>query len=229
MEKNSFRRTKADHWDQLAGQSSSWNINTSRSLLGTWNFAPITTQANATLPLFKGLWQRTTNHRSFRTFVGCQNQVNEAWDFLETAAIIANCDLVITSDTSIAHLAGGMGKATWLLLQKIPDWRWGLESNTTFWYPSIRLFRQTEQGNWGEVVQRVVFALQQKFGDILTTDISPRISKSVNEQSSDRSPISHLQDYRNSIFEAHADFALTKYLNPFYQTLSQSRRRQLEW
>ena len=46
---------------------------------------------------------------------------------METDAIIANCDLVITSDTSVAHLAGGLGKTTWLLLHKIPDWRWGLE------------------------------------------------------------------------------------------------------
>ena len=54
---------------------------------------------------------------------------------LETAAIVANCDLIITSDTSVAHLAGGMGKTTWLLLKKVPEWRWGLEGDTTFWYP----------------------------------------------------------------------------------------------
>ena len=96
--------------------------------------------------------------------MSCQDQVNETWDFLETAAIIANCDLIITSDTAIAHLAGGMGKATWLLLQKVPEWRWGLEGETTFWYPSMRLFRQRERGNWDEVMVRVAVALQEHFG-----------------------------------------------------------------
>jgi len=96
-------------------------------------------------------------------FVSCQDEVNDTWDFLETAAIIANCDLVITSDTSVAHLAGGMGKTTWLLLHKVPDWRWGLEGDTTFWYPSMRLFRQRERGNWNEVMERVAEQLQKHF------------------------------------------------------------------
>ena len=93
---------------------------------------------------------------------------SEAWDFLETAAIISNCDLVITSDTSVAHLAGGMGKTTWILLKNIPDWRWGLEGDTTFWYPSMRLFRQQQRGNWDEVLERVVEALQLHFKDTST-------------------------------------------------------------
>lgn len=97
--------------------------------------------------------------------VSCQSQVHEASNFLETAAIIDNCDLVITSDTSVAHLAGGLGKTTWLLLHKVPDWRWGLEGETTFWYPSMRLFRQKELGNWDQVLERVAEELQQKFGD----------------------------------------------------------------
>ncbi len=96
-------------------------------------------------------------------FVSCQDQVSNTWDFLETAAIIANCDLLITSDTSVAHLAGGMGKTTWLLLHRIPDWRWGLEGDTTFWYPSMKLFRQKERGNWDEVIERVAEELQEHF------------------------------------------------------------------
>ena len=89
----------------------------------------------------------------------CQSQIDSTWDFLENAAIIENCDLIITSDTSIAHLAGGMGKSTWLLLQYVPEWRWGLEGDSTFWYPSIRLFRQKERYNWQEVMHRVSNAL----------------------------------------------------------------------
>jgi len=77
------------------------------------------------------------------------------------AAVISNCELVITSDTAVAHLAGAMGHPTWLLLHHVPDWRWGLEGETTFWYPSMRLFRQREPGNWDEVMQRVATALKE--------------------------------------------------------------------
>jgi len=59
-----------------------------------------------------------------------------------------------------------MGKTTWLLLHKVPDWRWGLEGDTTFWYPSMRLFRQRERGNWDEVMERVAEALQEHFGNV---------------------------------------------------------------
>ena len=91
------------------------------------NFEPIIAQTNATLlSLQKGIGMEQLNNCSFKQrFVNCQDQINETWDFLETAAIINNCDLIITSDTAVAHLAGGMGKPTWLLLQKVPDWRWG--------------------------------------------------------------------------------------------------------
>ncbi len=128
-------------------------------------FLPITAQNNlALLSLQKGFGSEQLSDCSFQDcFVNCQPLINETWDFLETAAIIANCDLIITSDTSVAHLAGGMGKTTWLLLKKIPDWRWGLEGDTTFWYPSMRLFRQTENGNWNSVLQRVADTLQQQF------------------------------------------------------------------
>ena len=133
-------------------------------------FAPIAEQTRASLlSLQKGFGSEQLETCSFKhRFVSCQDQVNEAWDFLETAAIIANCDLVITSDTSVAHLAGGMGKTTWLLLKNVPDWRWGLEGDTTFWYPSMRLFRQQQRGNWDEVLERVVEALQQHFKDTST-------------------------------------------------------------
>ena len=128
-------------------------------------FAPILEGSQISLlSLQKGFGSKQLDICSFRDhFVSCQAQVNDTWDFLETAAIITNCDLVITSDTSVAHLAGGMGKTTWLLLHKVPDWRWGLEGVTTFWYPSMRLFRQRERGDWDEVMERVAEALQEHF------------------------------------------------------------------
>ena len=89
-----------------------------------------------------------------------QDEVNQIWDFLETAAIISNCDLIITSDTSVAHLAAGIGKPTWCLLHSVPDWRWGADGEKTFWYPSLRLFRQIEKDNWSEVMDKVKLKLK---------------------------------------------------------------------
>lgn len=129
------------------------------------SFSPIISNNNISLlSLQKGFGSEQLERSSFKSrFVKCQHQVSQTWDFLETAAIIANCDLVITSDTSVAHLAGGMGKTTWLLLKKIPEWRWGLEGDRTFWYPSIKLFRQAERGDWNELMQRVAQELQKFF------------------------------------------------------------------
>ena len=141
-------------------------INTRERSLHLEAFGPITAHSNVSLlSLQKGFGSEQVETSSFKDrFVRCQDQVNEAWDFLETAAIIANCDLVITSDTAVAHLAGGMGKTIWLLLKKVPEWRWGLEGDTTFWYPSMRLFRQAERGNWDELMERVADELQSCFG-----------------------------------------------------------------
>ena len=128
-------------------------------------FAPIAQYPNASLlSLQKDLGSEQLENSSFKDhFVSCQQQINETWDFLETAAIIANCDLVITSDTCVAHLAGGMGKTTWLLLHKVPDWRWGLKEETSFWYPSMRLFRQQDRGHWDEVMEQVLTDLKSHF------------------------------------------------------------------
>ncbi len=76
-------------------------------------------------------------------------------DFSETAAIMQNLDLIITTDTVIPHLAGALGKKTWTLLAKFPDWRWGSDGDATPWYPTMKLFRQSEQGDWKSVAERV--------------------------------------------------------------------------
>ena len=79
-------------------------------------------------------------------------------DFAQTAAIIAPLDLVVTVDTSVAHLAGALGKPVWVLLPPTPDWRWLLERSDSPWYPTMRLFRADRRG-WGPVVARVAKAL----------------------------------------------------------------------
>jgi Flp pilus assembly protein TadD len=85
-------------------------------------------------------------------------------DFGVTADIIAGLDLLVTTDTSVPHLAGAMGKETWLMLAHVPDWRWGMSGETTSWYPSMRLFRQQRRGDWEGVVDRLAAALVQRFG-----------------------------------------------------------------
>jgi tetratricopeptide (TPR) repeat protein len=81
-------------------------------------------------------------------------------DFVDTAALICCLDLVITVDTSVAHLAGALGRPTWILLPYRPDYRWLLDRNDSPWYPSVRLFRQDESRDYSRVVERVRAELQ---------------------------------------------------------------------
>ena len=77
-------------------------------------------------------------------------------DLAETAALVATLDLVITTDTSIAHLAGAMAKPVWILLPHLGDWRWMQEVGTTPWYPTARLLRQSSPGDWPGMVNRLI-------------------------------------------------------------------------
>ena len=114
------------------------------------------------LSLQKGFGSEQLKSCSFKDkFVKCQNEIDHVWDFNETAAIIDNCDLIITSDTAVAHLAGGMGKNVWLLLKDVPYWTWGMNSERTFWYPSMILFRQKIRHDWTEVMNRVAVQLKK--------------------------------------------------------------------
>ncbi len=80
--------------------------------------------------------------------------------FVDSAAVISNCDLIITSDTAIAHLAGALGGRTWVVLKNIPDWRWMLDRNYSPWYPNMSLYRQKERDNWEEVFETIKKDLQ---------------------------------------------------------------------
>jgi len=75
--------------------------------------------------------------------------------FADTAAAITQLDLVITVDTSIAHLSGALGVPTWLMLSFDPDWRWGLKDETTIWYDSVRIFRQPRFRDWDSVIAKI--------------------------------------------------------------------------
>jgi hypothetical protein len=85
----------------------------------------------------------------------------EGGAFMDTAALMQSLDLVITSDTAPAHLAGALGANVWVALQTVPDWRWLLERADCPWYPTMRLFRQKTAGDWGEVFERITNEVQR--------------------------------------------------------------------
>jgi hypothetical protein len=85
--------------------------------------------------------------------------------FMDTAAVMKNLDLVITSDTVVAHLAGALGVPVWVALALTPDWRWLLERDDSPWYPTMKLFRQTRFGDWAAVFERMAAELRTRIQD----------------------------------------------------------------
>lgn len=85
-------------------------------------------------------------------------------DFLDTAAVIEQLDLVISVDTAVAHLAGALGKPVWMLNRFESEWRWMLEREDSPWYPTMRIFRQSRRGDWDDVIARVASALDKLAG-----------------------------------------------------------------
>jgi tetratricopeptide (TPR) repeat protein len=95
--------------------------------------------------------QQRRNNAGLR-FVAGQGAFDATMDFRDTAAALACCDLLLSADSSVVHLAGALGLPTWVALSWVPEWRWGLEGSTTPWYESARLFRQPRAGDWATVV-----------------------------------------------------------------------------
>ncbi len=141
-------------------------------------------ERSAHLTDFLPLWQVTTGQfvslqkgkadelqqfQSAFSHLTLQDLAPQLQDFADTAAAIAPLDLVITVDTAVAHLAGALGKPVWILLATVPDWRWLLEREDSPWYPTARLFRQRQRGDWAEVMARVVEALATWLTDRATT------------------------------------------------------------
>jgi len=79
--------------------------------------------------------------------------------FLDTAAVMANLDLVVTVCTATSHLAGALGRPVWVLLRSVPHFIWLLERSDSPWYPTARLFRQEQRGDWRGVIERVAAEL----------------------------------------------------------------------
>lgn len=91
-----------------------------------------------------------------------ENPGHDVADFAEMAALIDQMDLILTVDTSVAHLAGTMGKPVWVMLPYAPDWRWQIEREDSPWYPTMRLFRQPIPGDWNSVFDAVASALRER-------------------------------------------------------------------
>jgi hypothetical protein len=85
----------------------------------------------------------------------------ESDDFMETACLMAGLDLVVTVDTAVAHLAGALGRPVWVPLAAISDWRWLFGHDESPWYPTMRLFRQEQLGNWQPVLRWMARALRR--------------------------------------------------------------------
>ena len=119
-------------------------------------FTPLTRLKNAFFyGLQKGIAAEQIEVEGLPQGMRLTNLGQEFEDFADTAAVIAQMDLVISIDTSVAHLAGAMGKPLWLLLPDIPDWRWLLDRSDSPWYPTARLFRQKRPGDWQPVIQSI--------------------------------------------------------------------------
>jgi ADP-heptose:LPS heptosyltransferase len=83
-------------------------------------------------------------------------------DFLDTAAVISQLDLVVSPETAVAHLAGSLGVRVWVALSYAADWRWLLDRDDSPWYPTMRLFRQTKPGDWEGVFSRMADTLRSE-------------------------------------------------------------------
>jgi ADP-heptose:LPS heptosyltransferase len=120
--------------------------------------APLTTVKGAS---FYSLQMGEAVKQISATGISLHDFTSEIKDFADTAALIENLDLVISVDTSVAHLAGTMQKKVWLLLPYTPDWRWLLERADSSWYPTMRLFRQTSLNDWQDPISRMTQALAE--------------------------------------------------------------------
>jgi tetratricopeptide (TPR) repeat protein len=103
---------------------------------------------------------RDADQSQLRAHPHISDWMNDVADFADTAALISELDLVVTVDTSVAHVAGALGKPVWILITSAPDWRWLLNRSDSPWYPTARLFRQPTLGDWRSVTASVRDALR---------------------------------------------------------------------
>jgi hypothetical protein len=106
---------------------------------------------------------RENDQKTLFEFNQAHQHQDELNDFSDTAALIEEMDLIISVDTSVAHLAGALGKNVWIILPYHPDYRWMLDRNDSPWYPTCTLFRKSKIDDWSDVVLEIIFRLQNMF------------------------------------------------------------------
>jgi hypothetical protein len=136
--------------------------------------------------------------------------------FMDTAAVMKNLDLVVTTDTAIAHLAGALGVPVWVALSRIADWRWMFEREDSPWYPTMRLFRQSELGNWKPVFERmageVEKLLAKRHSGAIQVPVSPgelidkiTILQIKSERIKDHEKLAHVRTELTMLEKARSD------------------------
>jgi tetratricopeptide (TPR) repeat protein len=106
---------------------------------------------------------RDSDAQALRSSSALMNFADDQQDFADAAALCECMDLVISVDTSVAHLSGALGRETWILLPFSADWRWLLDRDDSPWYPTVKLYRQARSGDWREVLARVSADLRRRF------------------------------------------------------------------
>ncbi|NBQ76674.1 MAG: hypothetical protein EBU14_15225, partial [Acetobacteraceae bacterium] len=146
----------------LAWRGSAGHGNDRNRSLGLRDIQPIIQDQAQWIGIQKGM--PDADRQALASVAGLRVFDEEITDFEDTAALIAEMDLIISVDTSLVHLAGSMGRECWVMLPFNPDWRWLLDREDSPWYPTLRLFRQKRLGDWATVLQEIRAALTKRFG-----------------------------------------------------------------
>lgn len=131
--------------------------------------------------------------------------------FMDTAALMVNLDLVITIDTSIAHLAAGLGVPVWIMIPNPPDWRWMLDCDTSPWYPNMKLFRQPIPGDWDSVLHSIENELRALLGHQSTTisyDHIPQLIDELYTLEQQQAPVEHIKIKRAHLHAQYRNYIL---------------------
>jgi hypothetical protein len=167
-------RQLTDAWRQRLAETNGFKIGiawqgSSRYKMDRWRSFPLADLAPlARLPgvklvgLQKGLGSQQVATVDFPVLDFSSQLDQAAGPFMDTAAVIANLDLVVTADSVIAHLAGALGAPVWVALSVAADWRWLEGRDDSPWYPTMRLFRQTTLGQWPDVFERIAEAVDNR-------------------------------------------------------------------
>ena len=161
------------HWKRRLGDHGFkvgivWRGNPKGSVEQGRSFHPNDFKRIAQIPGVRliGLQKSAGSDPSLDTFVEHLSELDNGPDaFIDSAAVIANLDLVISCDTSIAHLAGALNRKTWIALKYVPHWVWMLDRRDSIWYPAVRVFRQREPGRWDSVFAEIERDLRSELGN----------------------------------------------------------------